>query len=182
MSASYYRFLVPLAATLSFALGACSSDKPQATAQMNQLAANEPKGFDSDATIWSFLGLTREHPEEEPGPKTGPSVNPILWEATRQTLGFAKTASADPMTGQLATKWYSPQGKTNERFKIYVFFFNRDLRSDSIAVNVLRQQLSPEGTWVLASVNKDLSSALQLAILRRAKELRRKWYPQQQPQ
>jgi hypothetical protein len=179
MLASYYRFLLPLAATLSLALGACSSDTPQAAAPMKQLAANEPKGFDSDATIWSFLGLTREHPEQEPGPKTGPNVNPILWEAARQTLSFAKTASQDPMTGQLTTKWYSPQGKPDERFKIYVFFFDRDLRSDSIAVNVLRQQQSPEGTWVLASVNKKLPSALQLAILRRAKELRRKWYPQQ---
>jgi Domain of unknown function (DUF3576) len=180
MSALHYRVLLAPAAILALALGACSSDSPRTAAKVKQVASNQSSGIDTDATIWSLLGFARERPHHEPGPKTGASVNPILWQAARETLGFVKSASEDPETGELVTKWYSPQGKKEERFKIYVFVLNRTLRSDSVAVNILREERSPEGKWVLASIDKSLDSALQLAILRRATELRHKWYPHEE--
>lgn len=174
-----YRFLLAFAAVLALALGACNSDHPQAAARVKKADSNpsSSSGVDTDATIWTFLGLAREHPDREPGPKTGPSVNPILWQAARDTLGFVESASEDPQTGEYVTKWYSPQDKKDERFKIYVFVLARELRSDSIAVNIIREQRSPDGKWVLASLNKSLDGALQLAILRKATELRHKWFP-----
>ncbi len=180
MSALHYRFLLPLAAILALALGGCGSEPHRAVANGEKAVANAHSGIDTDATIWSILGLAPEHPDREPGPKTGPGVNPILWQAARDTLGFVKTSSDDPETGELVTKWYSPKEKTQERFKIYVFVLHRALRSDSVTVNVLRQQRSPSGKWVFASVNKSLDTALQLAILRQATQLRHKWYPHEE--
>ncbi len=177
MSAPYYRFLLALAATLSLFVAACSSGGPQKTAAPEKLAANGHSGLDTDATIWTVLGLAPAHPGREPGPKTGPRVNPILWQAARETLAFVETSSEDPQIGELATKWYSPQGKTDERFKIYVFVLHRSLWSNSVAVDIVRQQRSPDGKWVFATVDKSLDGTLQLAILRRAKEIRHKFYP-----
>lgn len=182
MPALHYRFLLPFAAIFVLMLGACGSDNPPAAAatKPKQVAANQSSGIDTSATIWTVLGLAHEHSHREVGPKTGPNVNPILWQAALDTLGFVKSASEDPETGELVTKWYSPEGKKEERFKIYVFVFHRALRSDSIGVNVIREQRSPEGKWVLASVKQSLDGALQLAILHRATQLRHKWYPHEE--
>jgi hypothetical protein len=177
MSALYYRLPLALAASLSLALAACGSDGANGPAGPQRVAANESQGIDTDATIWTVLGLAREHPHEEPGPKTGPGVNPILWQAAHDTLDFVKFSAEDPMTGVMVSHWYSPAGRPNERFKVSVFIVNRVLRADSLAVRVRRQVRSPQGEWADAQADLKIDSELDAAILRRARELRHLWFP-----
>jgi hypothetical protein len=177
MSALYYRLPLAAAASLSLALAACGSDTAKAPAAPQRVAANDSQGIDTDATIWTVLGLAKEHPHAEPGPKTGPGVNPILWQAAHDTLDFVKFSAEDPQTGIMVSHWYSPQGRPNERFKITVFIVNRVLRTDSLTVRVRRQVRSPQGGWTDAQPDLKINSALDTAILRRARELRHEWFP-----
>lgn len=177
MSALYYRLPVALAASLSLTLAACGSQSAKAPSSVRQVASNEDAGLDTDATIWTMLGIAKEHPREEPGPKTGPGVNPVLWQAAHDTLAFVKFESEEPATGVMVSDWFSPAGRPNERFKVTVFITSRVLRTDALAVRVSRQVRSPEGAWVDAQADMKLNSELDAAILRRAREVRRQWFP-----
>ncbi|HEV2302060.1 MAG TPA: DUF3576 domain-containing protein [Stellaceae bacterium] len=179
MSALYYRLPFVAAASLSLALAACGSNsaKAPAPAGVQRVAANEPHELDTDATIWTVLGIAHEHPHAEPGPKTGPGVNPILWQASHDTLDFVKFSAEDPKTGVMVSHWYSPAGRPNERFKITVFIVSRVLRTDSLNVRVRRQVRGPTGDWADARADLTIDSALDTAILRRARELRHAWFP-----
>lgn len=177
MSALYYRLPFVLAASLSLTLAACGSQSAKAPADVRQVATNEEKGIDTDATIWTVLGISSEHPRQEPGPKTGPGVNPILWQSAHDTLDFVKFSAEDPQTGVMVSNWYSPEGRPNERFRITVFILNRVLRTDSLNVRVRRQLRSPQGNWADAQADLKIDSALDAAILRRARQLRHEWFP-----
>jgi hypothetical protein len=182
MSALYYRLPFALAASLSLTLAACSSgsQSAKAPADVRQVASNSNDGIDTDATIWTLLGLASEHPHQEPGPKTGRGVNPILWQAAHDTLDFVKFSAEDPATGVMESHWFSPAGRPEERFKVTVFITSRVLRTDSLSVRVRRQTRSPAGTWVDAEPDMKLNSQLEAAILRQASILRRKWFPHEE--
>jgi hypothetical protein len=182
MSALYYRLPLVVAASLSLTLTACSSGSQSAKAPSNvrQVAANDDDGLDTDATIWTVLGIAKEHPHQEPGPKTGPGVNPILWQAAHDTLDFVKFEAQDPATGVMVSHWFSPEGRPNERFRVSVFITSRVLRTDSLSVRVRRQIRSPAGAWADAEPDTKLNSQLDAAILRRAREVRRQWFPSEE--
>jgi hypothetical protein len=143
-------------------------------------AAADPHsgGIDTDATLWTVLGLVKEGQQREPGPRTGSTVSPIAWQAALDTLKFVKLSSEDPLTGMLVTNWYSPPEKPDERFRITVFVLSRELRSDTVAVTIDRQQLSPTGQWVPTTVSREVEDALETTILRRAGQLKREWMKQ----
>ena len=122
-----------------------------------------------------MLGLAKKPSEHEPGPQTGNTVSPILWQAAHDTLNFVKFSSEDPLTGLLVTNWYSPRDKPDERYKISVFVLSRELRSDSVAVTVDRQVRSPTGEWVRTTIARKVEDDLETAILRRAGQLKRAW-------
>ena len=44
--------------------------------------------MDTEATIWTMLGLAKKEAQQDPGPQTGSTVSPILWQATLDTLEF----------------------------------------------------------------------------------------------
>jgi Domain of unknown function (DUF3576) len=141
-----------------------------------QTATADPPGeMDTEATIWTVLGLAKKPSVREPGPQTGSTVSPILWQAAKDTLDFVKFSSEDPLTGSLVSDWYSPKDKPGERYKITVFVLSRTLRSDSVSVTVDRQQLSPTGEWVETTIARKVEDDLETAILRRAGELKRAW-------
>ena len=140
-----------------------------------KIAAAAPDEMDTEATIWTLLGLAKKPSEHEPGPRTGSTVSPILWQAALDTLGFAKFSTQDPLTGELVTEWYSPKDKPNEQYKIDVFVLSRTVRSDAVAVTVDRQERTATGQWTDTTVARKVEDDLETAILRRAGELKREW-------
>jgi len=184
MSAGYYRLLIGVAASVSLMVAGCGADRPAtlgadpvtAAPPNPPVARNVADPMDTEATLWTLLGLATRESEQNIGPQTGNTVSPILWQATRDTLHFAGFASEDPMTGLLVTDWYSPPGKPNERLRVSVFIMSRTLRSDSIAVTVERQARSPTGQWGDAPVARDVVTGLENAILQRARQIRAERY------
>jgi hypothetical protein len=138
-------------------------------------ASNKSDDIDTESTIWTVLGLAKKPSAHPPGPRTGNTVSPILWQAALDTLSFVKFSTQDPLTGELVTEWYSPQGKTNERYKIDVFVLARTVRSDAVAVTVRREELSPTGQWTETTIARKVEDDLETAILRRAGQLKREW-------
>jgi hypothetical protein len=185
MFGAHYRLSAAFIASLSLILAGCGSSPPGAKAAVAgappgapnaQPATADPPGeIDTEATIWTVLGLAKKESVREPGPQTGNTVSPILWQAAHDTLDFVKLSSEDPLTGLIVTDWYSPKDKPDERYKINVFVLSRELRSDSIAVTVDRQQRSATGQWVATTIARKVEDDLETAILRRAGQLKRAW-------
>jgi Domain of unknown function (DUF3576) len=189
MSVVHYRLSTALAASLSLFLAGCGSSPPNsppagpsAAAQSGpgggngqQTAAKAPDGIDTEATIWTVLGLAKEGSKRPPGPQTGNNVSPILWQAALDTLHWVTFASEDPLGGSLVTDWYSPPDKPDERFRIDVFVLSRYLTSDSVAVTVDRQVRGPNGQWVQSTIERKVQEDLETKILYRARQLKQKW-------
>jgi Domain of unknown function (DUF3576) len=175
----HYRFLVPVAASLSLLLAACSATK---TTQSDAVAAQLPQpeqqqasadsegSMDTETTIWQLIGIAKK-PSKSPGPETGPGVSPIIWQATLDTLNFVGIDSEDPVTGLIVTKWYSPKGKTDERLRITTFIKSRALRSDSIVVTVERQTRDAGGQWKDNTITADVANNLENDILEEARQI-----------
>jgi hypothetical protein len=183
MSATHYRASFALAASLSLALAACvaapppseqAGEQPKA-AETQKAASSEPEEIDTEATIWTVLGLAKKESVKDPGPQTGRTVSPILWQAAHDTLDFVKYASEDPLTGSIVTDWYSPPGNPNLRYRVNVFILSRALHSDSLTVTVDRQQRSADGQWAETTIARQVETDLENAILSRARQLKRAW-------
>jgi len=151
-----------------------SSGKPDAP-NAQQASTSEPNEIDTEATIWTVLGLAKKESQRGPGPQTGSTVSPILWQAALDTLNFVTFASEDPLAGSLVTDWYSPSSKPNERYKVNVFILARSLRSDAIAVTVTRQARLGDGNWLETTIARQVETDLEAAILNRARQLKREW-------
>jgi hypothetical protein len=179
MPISHYRPSVAFAASLSLALAACVASQPaqQPSEKQQTASASEPEDIDTEANILTILGLAKKDSVKDPGPRTGRTVSPILWQAAQDTLDFVSYASEDPLTGSIVTDWYSPAGKPNERFRVNVFILSRALRSDSIAVTVDRQERSATGQWSETTIARQVETDLENAILSRARQLKRAWAP-----
>ena len=181
MSARYYRLLFAVAASLSLTLGGCDANWPNTyttapAAGPAVAVAQNTDPLDTEATLWTVLGLAKRESEQNIGPRTGDTVSPILWQAAQDSLHFAGFASEDPMTGLLVTNWYSPPGKPAERLRVSVFILSRALRSDSITVTVERQTRSPAGEWSDTPVARDVVAGLENAILQRARQIHAERY------
>ncbi len=184
MSAGYYRLLIGVAASLSLIVAGCGSDRPARIAAdpatgatpSPPVAKNTDNEIDTEATLWTMLGLAKRESERNVGPQTGNTVSPILWQATQDTLRFAGFASEDPTTGLLVTEWYLPPGKPSERLRVSIFILSRSLRSDSLSLTVERQARSPVGEWRDAPVTRDVVTGLESAILQRARQIRAERY------
>ena len=180
MPDAHYRLSVAFAASLSLATAACDlqpvgwSEQPNA-ANGQQASTGDPGEIDTEATIWTVLGLAKKESQRHVGPQTGATVSPILWQAAHDTLNFVTFASEDPLAGSLVTDWYSPGGKPNERYKVNVFILARSLRSDALAVTVTRQARLGDGNWLETTIARQVESDLEAAILNRARQLKREW-------
>jgi hypothetical protein len=187
MPAAHYRLSAALAASLSLPIAACGlepvgwSDQPNA-ANTQQASTAEPSEIDTEASIWTVLGLAKKESQRNPGPQTGATVSPILWQAALDTLNFVKFASEDPVAGSLVTDWYSPPNKPSERYKINVFILSRTLHSDSLAVTVTREARLGDGNWLETTIARKVETDLENAILERAGQLKRQWVRELQTQ
>jgi hypothetical protein len=185
MSIRHYRPLLGLAASISLflpgLLGGCGSDPsagldPVTGAQPRQPAARPAAAQDNtDQTLFTVLGLAKRESHRSVGPITGAGVSPVIWEAAHDALKFAGISSEDPMTGLLVTKWYSPPGKPTDRLRITAFITSRALRSDSLAVSIQRQ-VSADGQWKDAPVDRDVITGLENDILLRARHIHAERY------
>jgi Domain of unknown function (DUF3576) len=201
MPAAHYRLLAALAASLSLAITACGlepvgwSEQPNAAntqqastaeqpnaANAQQASTAEPSEMDTEASIWTILGLAKKEGQRNPGPQTGSTVSPILYQAALDTLSFVKLVSEDPLAGSLVTDWYSPPNKPNERYKINVFILSRTLHSDALAVTVTRQARLGDGNWLETTIARKVETDLENAILERAGQLKRQWVRELQSQ
>jgi hypothetical protein len=200
MPAAHYRLSAALAASLSLTIAGCGlepvgwSDPPSAAntqqaataepsaANTPQAATAEPSEIDTEATIWTVLGLAKKGSQPNPEPQTGTTVSPILWQAALDTLDFVKFVSVDPLAGSLVTDWYSPPNKPNERYQINVFILSRALHSDSLAVTVTRQARLGDGNWLETTIARNVETDLENAILERAGQLKRQWMRELQTQ
>jgi hypothetical protein len=192
MPVVHYRLSTAPAASLSLILAlilaACGSSPPSpppaaaspgsADANGQQAVAKAPDEMDTEATLWTVLGLAKKGSQRPPGPQTGNNVSPILYQAALDTLHFVTFASADPLGGSLVTDWYTPKDKPDERFRIDVFILSRYLTSDAIAVTVDRQVRGPDGRWVDSTVARNVQEDLEAKILYRARQLRKAWIAQ----
>ena len=186
MSVTHYRASLALAASLSLALAACAASPPAeqraagqpGAAETQKAASSEPEEIDTEATIWTVLGLAKKESVKDPGPQTGRTVSPVLWQAAHDTLNFVKYASDYPLTGSIVTDWFSPPGNPNLRYRVNVFILSRALHSDSLTVTVDRQQRSADGQWAETTIARQVETDLENAILSRARQLKRAWTPE----
>ena len=185
MHVAHYRLLSALTASLSLAVAACGSGAtgdPPDTAGAQQASTAQPSEIDTESSIWTILGMAKKEGQRDPGPQTGSTVSPILYQAALDTLNFVKFVSEDPLAGSLVTDWYSPPGKPNERYKANVFILARTLRSDSLAVTVTREALLGDGKWIETTIARKVETDLESAILERAGQLKRQWIRELQTQ
>ena len=168
MWATHYRPSIAVAASLSLALAACASAPPAgvtsnpATPVTAQQAASDPDEIDTDATIWTVLGLAKKRSYRQPGPQTGSTVSPILWQATHDTLDFVKFASEDPLGGSIVTDWYSPPDKPNERLQDQCFHSGAGLAVGFCSRSTVdRQELSATGQWVDTTIARQVEDDLE---------------------
>jgi len=178
-----YGLRLGVAASLSLIVAGCGADTSNidpvtgvATPSAAQRAAQQGPVDNTDQTIWTVLGLARRDSERNIGPQTGATVSPVLWQASQDTLGFAKFSAEDPMTGLLVTEWYSPPAKPNERLRVTAYILSRALRSDSLSVTVERQERGPAGDWRDTPVARDVGTGLESAILQRARQIHAERY------
>ena len=108
----------------------------------------------------------------------GIGVNSYLWRASLDTLAFMPLASADPFGGVIITDWYTPPETPKERFKVNAFIMTKSLRADGIKVTVFKQEMNNKGTWVEVALPDKTATALEDAILVRAREMRIAQTPQ----
>lgn len=185
MLIGYYRLLPVFAASLSLLLAGCGSsttagnDGPSGRLALNtqKPVSTEPaEGIDTEATIWTTLGLAKKPSQRRIGPQVGDAVSPSLWLAAHDALSFVPIASEDPMTGIMVTDWYTPRGKPNERLRVNVFILSYALRTDSLAVTVDREERSPTSGWKATPVDQQTVTDLETAILQRARQIHAEAY------
>ena len=98
-------------------------------------------------------------------------VNNYLWRAALEQVSSMPLVAEDPVGGVIITDWYSPAAAPNERRKLNVYIFGRELTADSVRVAVYKQQRDPTGNWTDAVAATTDSAGYQNAILARARQL-----------
>ena len=104
-------------------------------------------------------------------PAVGVGVNNNLWRAALEQVSAMPLISEDPVGGVIITDWYSKSQAPNERMKLNVYIFGRDLRADSVRVATYRQQRDKDGNWIDQTATRDDGAEIETAILSRAREL-----------
>jgi hypothetical protein len=99
-------------------------------------------------------------------------VNPYLWRAALDTLGFAPIISSDPASAVISTDWHVAPAAPNERMRVTVNLLDHVLRADALKVTAARQ-VNQNGQWVDAPVAAATVQRLEEIILTRAQALQR---------
>ena len=161
-------------------LGACGyadpdTEYPETGGKGNR--GSHAGGYTDQGSIFgpgglTFLGGNDDKIEPGAGAGGGIAVNSYLWRASLDTISFMPLSSADPFGGVIITDWYTPPEAQAERFKATVYILGRDLRADAVRAGIFRQVRNSDGTWVDATVEPQVSTDIENAILVRARQLR----------
>ncbi|MDD3370275.1 MAG: DUF3576 domain-containing protein [Alphaproteobacteria bacterium] len=122
----------------------------------------------SDEGGWSLLGGKEKKSSEN----NGIGVNGFLWRASLDTVSFMPIASADPFGGVILTDWYSTPDAPKERAKLNIIIRDRELTATGVKVTVFRQVKNAKGVWENTTTAPATASAMENAILTRARQLR----------
>ncbi len=155
----------------SILLSACSGGEEDFPNRRQGPAPATGSVFGGDGGITLFGSGDGDGGGEDPA-GGGIGVNSFLWRASLDTVAFMPMASADPFGGVIITDWHTPPETPNDRFKLNVFILDRQLRADGIRVAVFRQSRDESGAWLDAAVEPGTVTAIEDAILTRARELR----------
>lgn len=175
---NYCRSFLMIATSLSVGMGlsACQGTQTEAkypTGAERTSTGGENNIYDKPQSVFGKDGLQLfGSKKKDDSGDSGIGVNSFLWRASLDTVSFMPLTSADPFGGTILTDWYSPEGVTDERFKLNVLILGRQLRSDGVRVRAFRQIMNKKGAWVDADVAGDMERQLEDAILTRARQLR----------
>ncbi len=131
--------------------------------------ADQASVFGGEGLSLAALGGANAPTQEGGG---GIGVNSFLWRASLDTVSFMPLLSADPFGGVIITDWYSPPESPNERFKLNIYILSRELRADGLRTAVFRQVYQPGTGWQDAPTASSTATALENAILTRARQMR----------
>src|SRR5262249_25583471 len=98
-------------------------------------------------------------------------VNTYLWRAALEEVSYMPLVSEDPVGGVIITDWDSAGTASNERFKLNVYIFGRELAAGSVRRALYKQQREPNGNWTDAVAATTDGASYQNAILARARQL-----------
>ena len=157
--------LTPLTAMLSLVIGlsACSGLQPDPPAE------EKPRESIFGEGGLTFFGDDKKNNGADEGGNIG--VNSYLWRAALDTITFMPVASADPFGGVIITDWHSPQGATDERFKLNIYILGRSLRADGVRVAAFKQ-IRAGNDWRDMPMTAGANTRIEDAILSRARQLR----------
>ena len=99
------------------------------------------------------------------------SINPFLWRAALETIGFMPLSSADQVGGTIITDWYSTSNNENERCKLNIFITGRKLNTENLRVSTFCQEFKNQ-IWVNKKIENENNIKIENAILNKAKKLR----------
>lgn len=99
-------------------------------------------------------------------------INAYLWRASLDTLNFMSVTSTDATGGVIVTDWYANPTTPNNRMKVTVRILDPHLRADALNVDVIRETLNAQGTWLSAPVKAGTVAGIEDAILLRARQIR----------
>lgn len=109
--------------------------------------------------------------EEKPQEEVRESkVNPFLWQASLDKLGFMPIQSKNQDTGVIVTGWYNESPKAKEQFKLEVQILSKELRSDGVKVKGQSRKLV-NGEWQTENMSLEMEQVIELSILKRARIL-----------
>jgi len=101
----------------------------------------------------------------------GMPINPYLWKASLNTLGFMPLSSTDPFAGTIITDWYTAETNLGERCKLNVFINGKDLKTKNLKVSSFCQKLK-NNQWVNMPSKTEENIKLENVILNEAKKLK----------
>ncbi len=165
------RFVTVLLVGTTLILGACSGDikkEERYPTADRRIVGNDiykkPKGLFGDSGLKILGG------DKKPGSDVI-TVNSFLWRASLDTVSFMPLSTVDPFGGVILTDWYSNPDTPDERYKLNIFVIGSQLRSDGIKATMFKQRRSKAG-WRDVAVDDSNNTAIEDAILKRARELR----------
>lgn len=101
----------------------------------------------------------------------GLAVNSFLWRAALETISFMPLASTDPVGGVITTDWYNSPSSPDERVKINIVIFGRELRGDAISVSLFREK-QINGRWSSVAGSALASRQLENIVLTKARDFK----------
>lgn len=156
---------------ISLVLAGCSADLAPKEGQEAPLTREEKRKTNFGKLFGDDFLFFGEAKKFDINASTGMRVNPFLWQASLDVLGFAVPHSTDSNGGVIITDWHQVPNKPNEQVKIIARINDRQLRADAINV-VIYKQVRANNQWVNATVDPSAATELEDIILTRARQLK----------